>query len=165
MSNIFKRVSHRKFKETKVESDKIELLLKAAMAAPSAGNQQPWEFYVVTNEEKLLEISECSPYSKLVKNAPLAVIVCGRQDYLPYPELVSYDASAACENILLQATDLDLGGVWVTMAPYEDRMANLSKVLDMKSNVLPYAVMAIGYPLEEKQQQSRYDETRVHYIK
>ena len=53
MNEIFTRVSTRKFEDRPVESEKITQLLKAAMQAPSAGNQQPWEFFVVTDKEKI----------------------------------------------------------------------------------------------------------------
>ena len=70
MKEIFHRVSVRKFEDRAVESDKVEQILRAAMAAPSAGNQQPWDFYVVTSREKLHALAQVSPYAGCAANAP-----------------------------------------------------------------------------------------------
>ena len=73
MSGIFHRVSIRKYQEKPVEPEKTEMMLRAAMAAPSACNQQPWEYYVVTDKKKILELSETSPYAKCAGQARLGV--------------------------------------------------------------------------------------------
>mgnify|MGYP002703897012 CR=1 FL=1 len=102
MKEIFHRTSIRKYEKKKVEGDKIELLLRAAMAAPSAGNQQPWEFYVVTDRDKLKALSECSPYAGMLKEAPLGIVVCCQKD-CRLPDYAQIDCSAAVENLLLEA--------------------------------------------------------------
>ena len=91
MNAIFTRTSVRSYEERPVEPEKIEKILKAAMAAPSAVNQQPWEFYVVTNKDALRKLSEVSPYAKMTATAPVAIVVCGRKDGLIVPELVDVD--------------------------------------------------------------------------
>ena len=63
MKEIFERVSIRRYEERPVEGEKLEALLRAAMAAPSAGNQQPWEFYVIRDREVLEKLSKVSPYA------------------------------------------------------------------------------------------------------
>lgn len=84
MNSIFKRTSIRNYQDCPVEEDKIIKILRAAMAAPSAGNQQPWEFYVVSDKNTLEELAACSPYAGCTKNAPLAIVPCYRSDaYFP----------------------------------------------------------------------------------
>ena len=163
MNEIFRRTSVRKFLETPVEEEKIERLLRAAMAAPSAKNQQPWEFYVVKNREVLLKLSKCSDYAMSAKNAPAAIAVCCRLDILR-PEFRYFDASAATENILLEAVSLGLGAVWLSMAPYRDRMDKAAEALGLDPSVEAFAVIPIGYPAKDKQQEDRYDESRITRI-
>ena len=82
MDSIFHRVSIRKFQDKPVEPEKIEKLLRAAMAAPSAGNQQPWEFYVVTNRDLIQKLSATSPYAGCAKNAPVLIVSAYREDVI-----------------------------------------------------------------------------------
>ena len=104
MNPIFLRTSIRSYEARPVEPEKIRLLLQAAMAAPSACNQQPWEFYIADDKETLAKLSECSPYAGCVKHAPLAIIPCARRE-LPAPAYADIDMSAAVENLLLEARD------------------------------------------------------------
>ena len=115
MDAIFHRTSIRKYQETPVEAEKIETLLRAAMAAPSACNQQPWEFYVVRNKEKIKELSEASPYAGCAKGAPVVFVPCYRKN-CQVPMYAEIDLSAAVENLLLEADSLGLGAVWMGIA-------------------------------------------------
>ena len=85
MNEIFARRSIRKFLPTMVEDEKIEQLLRAAMAAPSAGNQQPWEFYVVRDKRVIQDLSQCSPYAGCANGAALAIVVCSRDEHMRFP--------------------------------------------------------------------------------
>lgn len=162
MNEIFHRTSIRKFTSRPVEADKIELLLRAAMAAPSAGNQQPWEFYVVTDKNTLNALADCSPYAGPLYNAPLGIVVCCRKN-CRLPEYAQIDCSAAIENLLLEADSLGLGAVWLGIAPRPERMEKTGKVLEIPENLYVFSLIACGYPAEEKKQQDRYEEARVHY--
>jgi nitroreductase len=164
MDSIFHRTSVRNFTNQKVEQDKIDFILKAAMAAPSAGNQQPWVFYVTENKEILEQLAACSPYAGPVKNAPMAFIPCYREDVI-YPPYAQIDLSIATEHILLAADSLGLGTVWLGIAPLEDRMNTVSKILNLPADVHPFAVVPCGYPARIAPQQERYDASRIHYIK
>ena len=135
MDSIFHRVSIRKYKDQKVEEEKITQMLKAAMAAPSACNQQPWEFYVVTDTEKIKELSQASPYTGCAKGAPLVFVPCYREVGVA-PGYYHIDMSAAVENLLLEADHLGLGAVWMGIAPVEERL-----------------------------QQDRFDENRIHWVR
>ncbi|MBR3760211.1 MAG: nitroreductase family protein [Ruminococcus sp.] len=164
MKEIFERISVRKYQDKSVEADKIEQILKAAMAAPSASNQQPWEFYVVTDKEKIRQLSKISPYAACAENAPLIIVPCYRTKGLRWNETVLLDLSAATENMLLEVTSLGLGGVWLCAAPLEERMTRTEAVLEIPADLRAFALIAVGYPAESRTQQNRFDENRVHYI-
>lgn len=165
MKEIFERISIRKYTDKLVESDKIQQILKAAMAAPSASNQQPWEFYVVSDKEKIRQLSLISPYAACAENAPLVIVPCYRTEGLKWSETVLLDLSAATENMLLEITSLGLGGVWLCAAPLEDRMSKTEAVLEIPENLRAFALIAVGYPSESRKQQNRFDQTRIHYIR
>ena len=164
MDEIFERVSIRKYLDKTVEKEKIEKILRAAMAAPSAGTQQPWEFYVVTDKEKIKALSECSPYSGCAANAPVVLVPCYRTEGLMFPEFDTIDLSIATENAWLEITSLGLGGVWLAVAPIEDRVEKVKAVLDIPDSLVPFALLPFGYPAEDRPQQDRYDEARVHFV-
>lgn len=161
---IFHRVSIRKYQPKAVESEKVEKLLRAAMAAPSACNQQPWEFYVVTNPAKIQELSQTSPYARCAAGAPVVFVPCYRREGLVAPMYADIDLSAAVENLLLEADALGLGAVWMGISPQPERMAAVEKVLDMPENLAAFALVPCGYPAEARPQQDRYDVNRVHYV-
>lgn len=163
MNSIFHRVSIRKYEERPVEQEKITQLLKAAMAAPSACNQQPWEFYVVTDKNVIEQLSEASPYAKCAKDAPLVFVPCYRTEGIT-PDYFEIDLSAAVENLLLEADHLGLGAVWMGIAPDEGRMNAVKEVLDIPEHLCAFALVPCGYPAEAKAQQDRYEESRVHYV-
>ena len=164
MNEIFTRVSIRKYEDRPVEQEKVEKILRAAMAAPSAGNQQPWEFYVVTDKEKIKALSECSPYAGCAAGAPVVLVPSYRTEGLMFPGLAQIDLSIATENALLEITALDLGGVWLAVTPEQERVEKVAKVLGTPESLVPFALVPFGYPAEGKLQQDRYDETRIHYV-
>ena len=163
MNSIYHRVSIRKYQDRPVEPEKTEAILRAAMQAPSAANQQPWEFYVVTDKEKLKALAETSPYAKMTANAPSAIVSVYRTDcHLPmYAEI---DLSIAMENMWLETDAQGLGGVWLGIAPLEDRMKAVEKVLELPEGLRAFAIFPYGYPAEERKQQDRFDESRIHYV-
>ena len=145
MNSIFHRISVRKYKDTPVEQEKVEQMLKAAMAAPSACNQQPWEFYVVTDKNVIGQLSESSPYAKCAKGAPLVFVPCFRSEGIA-PEYFNIDMSAAVENLLLEADDLGLGAVWMGISPDETRMNAVRNVLNIPEHLHAFALVPCGYP-------------------
>lgn len=163
MNSIFKRVSIRKYQDKPVEQEKIERMLRAAMAAPSACNQQPWEFYVATDKEVIGKLADSSPFAGCAKNAPVVFVPCYRKE-CQVPEFAQIDMSAAVENLLLEAEELGLGAVWLGVAPREERMKAVGEILSIPENLAVFAMISCGYPSEEKAQQDRYEECRVHYI-
>jgi nitroreductase len=161
---IFLRTSVREFTAEKVEEDKIERLLKAAMQAPSAMNQQPWEFYAVTDPETLKKLGKATPFSSPAGRAPLAIVPMMKKDGIRLEQYREIDLSFACENILLEAEELSLGGVVMGIAPFRTRMEDVRRILNAPENLEVFAIIAIGYPLREQKQVSRYDPKRVHRI-
>jgi nitroreductase len=161
MDSIFHRTSIRQYLQKDVEEEKVTKMLKAAMAAPSAGNQQPWEFYVVKDKAKLKELAATSPYADCTANAPMAFVIC-YNNACQMPEYAQIDASAATENLLLEADALGLGAVWLGIAPLEERMEAVRKVLSIPDTLSAFAIVPCGYPAEEKVQQDRFDIKKIH---
>lgn len=163
MNEIFHRTSIRKYQDKNIENKKIEKLLRAAMAAPSAGNQQPWEFYVVKDRTTLDRLSKTSPYAACTASAPLAFVACYRID-CKMPEYAQIDMSASVENLLLEADSLGLGAVWLGIAPLKDRMEAVRNVLNLPENLDAFAIIPCGYPQAISPQQDRFDRQRIHHI-
>ena len=165
MDEIFKRRSIRKYLDRPVEEEKTEKLLRAAMQAPTSGNQRPWEFLVVRDKEALMQLSLTSPFSMAVAKAPLAIVMLGNRDLFRYPEDWEKDLGAATQNLLLEAVSLDLGAVWIGVAPLTECMDNVRSVCALPANIDPFAIVSVGYPVEEKPPIDRFEPGRVHYEK
>ena len=163
MNSIFHRVSIRKYQDRPVEKEKTEAILRAAMQAPSAANQQPWEFYVVTDRKILQALSEVSPYAKMTASAPAAIVSAYRRQCM-IPAYAEIDLSIAMENLWLETDAQGLGGVWLGIAPLEDRMQAVEKILNMPETLRAFAIFPYGYPAEEREQQNRFDADRIHYV-
>ncbi|MZQ74983.1 MAG: nitroreductase family protein [Peptoclostridium sp.] len=166
MENIFKRRSVREFVDREVEEDKVETLLRAAMQAPSAGNEQPWEFIVVRDKKVLDEISGMDEYSEMLKDASCAVVFLTDMQKLFFPDNWQQDMAAAVQNMLLEATHQGLGAVWVGVAPVEERMEFIIDYFNLPENIMPFAVVPVGYPEGEGNRfVDRFDSSRIHYNK
>ena len=163
MNEIFHRTSIRKYQNKPIDDEKIEKMLRAAMAAPSAGNQQPWEFYVVKDKNLLEKLSKTSPYAVCTASAPLAFVACYRVN-CKMPEYAQIDMSASVENLLLEADSLGLGAVWLGIAPLKERMEAVRSVLNIPENLEAFAIIPCGYPVSVNPQQNRFDKQRIHYI-
>ena len=118
--------------------------------------------YVVTDKELIGQLSEASPYAKCAKEAPVVFVPCFRSEGIA-PEYFNIDMSAAVENLLLEADTLGLGAVWMGISPDEGRMEAVRKVLDIPTNLNAFALVPCGYPAEEREQENRYEESRIHY--
>jgi nitroreductase len=162
MDTIRNRRSIRKYTAQPVPQELVTRLLEAAMSAPSAGNEQPWEFIVITDREVLQAITKVHPYSQMLKEAPLAIVVCGNLKREKYPGFWVEDCSAATENILLEAENIGLGGVWLGVYPHDERVKGLAELLGLPSSVVPLSIVALGYPAEKKPPAERFDPSRVH---
>lgn len=162
---ILNRKSVRKYTESSIEKDKIELILRAGMAAPSACNVQPWDFVVVDDEKVLKELGENNPYAKMLLNCKLAIVVCGNLEKTMEGEGQQFwiqDCSAATQNILLAAESLGIGAVWTAVYPSEDRMKSVSQILSLPNNIIPLNVIPMGYPSENQNPKDKYIENNIH---
>lgn len=159
---IHARRSIRRYGAEPVTDAQVEILLRAAMAAPSAGNAQPWEFVVVRRRDILEEVAAVHPYAKMSAHAPLAILACADLDREKYQGFWVQDVAAATQNLLLAATALGLGAVWCGVYPVEDRVAEFRRIFGLPARVLPLAWVVLGHPAEEKDVVDRYDAGRIH---
>ena len=162
MEAIRTRRSIRKFTDKPVSAEMIDAILKAAMLAPSAGNQQPWHFVVVTDRKKLDQIPDYHPYAKMIREAGVAIVVCGAPEGTKWPDFWVQDCSAAIQNLLLAARDLGLGTVWTGVYPLEERMTKTRTLFAIPENVYPLAIIPVGWPAAEFSSKDRYEAGRVH---
>lgn len=162
LSCIMSRRSIRKYEPRGISPDDVDLIVRAAMAAPSAGNQQPWRI-IVLNERAVLDgAADTTPYGKMLLEAPLALVVASDTRDLKHPGMWQQDCSAAVQNALLAAHALGLGAVWLGYWPKMERVTPLKELLGMPEGVEPLAVLAIGHPAEEKSPAGRYEPSFVH---
>ncbi len=163
---IFKRRSIRKYKSTPVEDEKITALIEAADAAPSACNKRPLKFYVIKNPDMLKSLSEKGRFTSFY--SPLAIVVAGDMDkVLPrsFGDYWIHDAAAATENILLAATDLGLGTCWCGVYLQENVLRDVQDLLSLPRNkIIPFSLIKIGYPDEEREPHAGYEPARVEII-
>ena len=162
IQEIINRRSIRSYRPEAVTEEQIEQVLRAAMAAPSAGNQQSWEFIVVTDRNLLVKITEVHPHSKMLHEAPAAIIVCGNTSREKHAGFWVQDCSAAVENLLLEATHQGLGTVWLGVYPRQDRVDGLKKLFALPEPVIPLAVIAIGHAKEQPKSVDRFNPDCVH---
>ena len=159
IKTIFARRSIRKYINKPISEKDTKTLLEAAMAAPSSSNRKPWHFVVVTDRLILGNLARVHPYGKMLFEAPLCIAVCG--DTVISPRSWVQDCSAAAENLLLAATALGLGAVWLGVHPRESRIAPIKKMLGIPETVVLLNLISIGHPAEEKEPRTQYDEQRV----
>jgi len=165
--NLFARRSIREYTNEPVSAEQVDMLLKAAMAAPSAGNRKPWHFVVVTEPAVKTALTQVHPYADMLLEAPVGIVLCGEPG-LSFPDRPDYwiqDLSAATENLLLAATGLGLGAVWCGVFPIQERVEGFRRVLGVPETVVPFALVPIGHPGERKRPRTQYDARRVHQNK
>ncbi len=140
-------------------------ILAAGMMAPSARNEQPWEFVVVQDRSTLAALAKISPYAAMAEGAAAAIVVCGDTQRETVANLNYWviDCSAATQNILLAAHALGLGAVWTAVYPRVERIAALRQVLPLPDHVIPLCLVPLGYPAEAKDPANRFDSARIHY--
>ncbi len=163
MDVILGRRSIRKYTGQPVSEAEAKRLLEAGMAAPSAHNRQPWHFIVVRDHAKLEAIPLFHQYSKMLPQAALAIVVCGDLDLEAGTGFWPQDCAAVTQNILLAAKAIGLGAVWLGVYPNENLVKGLSDLLNVPERKVPFCIISVGCPAEEKPPSNRYDEKRVHF--
>lgn len=165
LENIFKRRSIRKYTDQKISKEQIDLILRAAMSAPSAVAKDPWRFILMIEPASRQEAASVLPNGKMLAEAPLGILVCGDLG-AAHSESISYllqDCAAAIENALLAATAIGLGAVWLGVHPREERIAFMKQYFQLPDNIIPVSCLAIGYPDEEKAARDRYNADYIYY--
>jgi nitroreductase len=162
MDPVLTRRSIRKYQDKPVPDDVLQDLLEAAMAAPSAGDERPWHFVVIRNPDDLAQAAGTQPNGNPLKNAPLAVLVCADLQLLKYEGFWVQDCAASVQNLLIHACAKGLGTVWMGVYPHEERMQPLVEQFGLPEHVIPFALIPVGFPAEQKPPANRYNELRVH---
>lgn len=164
--DIMTRASVRAYSDRAVSGAAVDSLLKTAMAAPTAGNKQPWRFVVVRDRKTLDYIGDNFNSMTMMKQAPLAVVVCGELAATFPDEGVGYwiqDTSAATENLLLAAHAIGLGAVWCGVYPMSDHVKKFSELLHLPEGIVPLNCIAIGYPSVSPSPKNKWNPEYVHY--
>ncbi|MGD1045290.1 MAG: nitroreductase family protein [Bacteroidota bacterium] len=164
ISVIHNRKSVRNFTGESVAQIEIDMLLKAAMAAPSAVNCQPWEFIIVTNRKTLDALSDALPFAKMIFKAGAAIIVCGvpAKAHKQMEEYTVIDSTLASQNILLAAEAIGLGAIWTAAYPYPDRMKSVKTILNIPENIISLNVIPIGHPTGEDKPKEKFNPEKIH---
>ncbi len=165
LDNIFARKSVRSYTDEPVSPEQVETILKAAMAAPSGMNMQPWRFVVVTDQKVKDKLAV--GFNKMIAKAPVVIIVCGKTtNKLGAPNKNwTADCAASTENLLLAVEALGLGAVWTACYPYEDRMNPTVEALGLPENISPYCIVPIGHPAGNDKPKDKWNPENIHYEK
>lgn len=166
IENIMTRVSVRQFTGEKITAAQVDTLLRAAMAAPSAINKQPWAFIVVTDQKIIEQLGEALPYSRCSNNPAIAIIPCGDLSKAIEGEMGAFwinDVSAATENILLAAHSMGLGAVWTGLHPDMNRAKLVQEMLGLPEHIIPLCIVPVGVPAEQPAIKEKYNEANIHY--
>lgn len=157
------RRSIRNYNDQNVEAESIQKILAAGMSAPSAGDEQPWHFIVVTEKRILEEIPRINPYAAMTRDAQVAILICGDLRLERFEGFWVQDCAAATQNMLLAAHALGLGAVWTGIYPMQDRVEGFRKLLNIPVDVIPFALLPLGYPAHEPYKEDRFKKDRIHY--
>jgi nitroreductase len=157
---MYTRRSIREYTDQPVTDKQVDAMLKAAMAAPSAQDLRPWHFVVVRKRKMLDRLAEVHKYAYMIEKAPLAIVVCGDQKVSERHWVE--DACAATQNLLLAATALGLGGVWISLYPKKKHQKYVRDLLDIPDHVGVLCMLAVGQPAEQKKARTQYEADHVH---
>lgn len=166
LRTISTRTSVRDYQEREVPAEFIEQMLRAAMAAPSAVNRQPWHFVVVTDRKQLDALAKANPNAAMLAKAPLAIVICGDMTKAlkgNAREFWVQDCSAATENLLLAAHALGLGAVWTGTYPSQERCSAVSQALKLPETIIPLNTIVIGYPAEKNTPKDKWKPENISY--
>jgi nitroreductase len=163
MDPVLTRRSIRKYTKQNVSNETVTKLLQAAMLAPSADDERPWHFIVVTDDAVKRRITNIHPFANAAEIAPVVLMVCGDETLQKIQGFWVQDCSAATENILIEAQAQGLGAVWMGIYPIEGRIEAFRQLLDIPGHIIPFSLVALGYPAEMKEPGNRFDKSRIHF--
>lgn len=162
---LYHRRSIRKYSQKKVNDEILKSIIKAGMYAPSAVNKQPWHFVIFRDKDAIQKISEVHPNASMLLGASAGILVCFDTQLQHDEGYGPVDCSAATQNMLLAAHGLGLGACWIGIYPRTNRVKSLSNIFKLPEHVVPFSVISVGFPDEEKGSPERYDESRIHFDK
>lgn len=162
LNSIKTRRSIRKYKDKPVEELLVEKILTAAMSAPSAYNRRPWEYLIIDERKSLDLIPKYSEHAQMIKQAPLAILICADKDIEPSMEHCLETCSASAQNILLAANDLGLGSVWTGIYPEKNRIQGFKDQFKLPQNIEPIALVVLGYSNEKPKQKESFEIKKIH---
>ncbi|MFO7445399.1 MAG: nitroreductase family protein [Ignavibacteriaceae bacterium] len=162
---LLTRRSIRKYDGEKISEEKIDDILKAAMYAPSGFNLQPWEFLVIDEKKVIDGIREVIPYAEMLRLASHAIVVCGDNEKEKNIEFLIQDCSAAIQNLLLASHDAGLGACWIAVCGMPDITEGLKNHFKLPGNIIPIAVISLGYADESPAAEDRFIKEKIHFNK
>lgn len=162
LETIQTRRSIRQYTGQPVPDAALQEILRASMMAPSAANAQPWQFVVIREREKLDAVPNFHPYSAMLRQVSVAVLVCGDLSLEKFPGYWVIDCAAATQNLLLAAHALGLGTVWLGIYPEKDRVEGMRRLLNLPEGIVPHSLVPIGYAAEQKVHPDRFQTSRIH---
>lgn len=166
IENILTRVSVRQFTGDSISEAQLDTLLRAAMAAPSAINKQPWAFIVITDQDKIAQLGEALPYSRCSNHPAVAIIPCGDLTKAIPGEMADFwinDVSAATENLLLAAHAMGLGAVWTGLHPDMNRAKMVQDMLGLPEHIIPLCIVPVGVPAEQPDIKDKFNPENIHF--
>lgn len=163
---LFSRRSIRRYKEGVIEKETMEKVVHAGMVAPSAFNQQPWQFVIINEKDRLKEIALLHPFASMAKYASGFILVCAdpsrdKRDLRMWPQ----DCAAATQNMLLAAHALELGAVWIGIYPNKKQITLFRKLCSIPKETIPFSGVCVGIPNKSKPPADRFDKEKIHWNK
>ena len=167
LKTIFQRKSVRIYQDKPISKDALELLVRAAMAAPSGADTRSWSFIIIQDKKMLESLAQGLKYGKMLKKSGAAIIVCGNPEKSVFEgdQYWMFDCSIAAENILLAAESIGLGAVWVSVYPNNLRIRNTKEILELPKDIEPLCVISLGYPKIEQKPKDKFDSKKMHWDK
>ena len=164
-SALLKRRSIRKYTDQAIPSGAMDKLLKSAMYAPSAMNNQAWQFIVVNQRKKLDKILKVISHAEMLKSAQAAVLICGDLNLEKNIDYIQQNCSAATQNLMLCAHGLGLGSCWIGVYPVKETISGLQELFKLPEYVIPISLVSLGYPAENPIAEDRFKTEKVHFNK
>ena len=160
---ILNRRSIRKYSDKAMPDGALDKLLKSAMYAPSAMNNQAWQFVVINQRKKLDEILKVISHAEMLKSAQAAVLICGDLDLEKNIDYVQQNCSAATQNLMLCAHGLGLGSCWIGVYPVKEIISGLQDLFKLPEHIVPISLVSLGYPAENPIAEDRFKNEKVHF--
>lgn len=174
IETIMSRKSVRSFTGAKISDEQVTTLLKAAMAAPTAGNSQPWRFVVVNDDAVKMTLPGANN-GDAFKTSAVVIVVCGAVEperrgpdgsvQIGPNNFWFEDCSAAAENLLLAAEAMDLGAVWLSCYPNAPKVAAVQAALGLPAEIVPLCIIPVGVPNGEFAPKDKWVPEKIHYNK